>query len=294
MTSEKFLPVIIVTGLSGAGKSTALNVFEDLGFFCVDGLPASMVSRLVNLFHEENPINYRGLALGMDIRQHGFLKEWKETLSKMAKKEIHPLLIFLQAQTDALLLRYATTRRPHPLEAKDMGLEAALEQEWNLLQPLRQEADLILDTTDFSIHDLRRHLQEKWDFLSITYHGLRIHVVSFGYKYGIPKEADLVFDLRFLPNPFFENHLSSLSGQEEEVSEYVLSGEPGSTFMQKLTDFLSFILPLYTGEGRYRLTLAFGCTGGRHRSVAIAIAVYRILVQERYQVSLEHRHLELG
>ncbi len=288
------LPLIILTGLSGAGKSTALNVFEDLGFFCVDGLPSSMVSRLVDLFARENPAQFRGMALGMDIRQQRFIEEWNQTLEWFGARNISPRIIFLEADQDTLIRRYATTRRPHPLESTEMGLEHALNRERELLQPLRRDAEMVIDTSSYSIHDLRRHLQEEWKFLSDAVHGLRIHIISFGFKYGVPKEADLVFDLRLLPNPYFVEDLRPYSGKEGPVSEYVLETEPGRTFVQKFVDFLSFVLPLYAREGRFRLTLALGCTGGRHRSVAVAEKVFADLTNLKYQVSIEHRHLELG
>ncbi len=293
MDKEEF-PVLILTGLSGAGKSTALKVFEDLGFFCVDGLPASMLSRLVALFKLENPRDYRGLALGMDIRQHVFLQEWQQALYWLEGEGLVAQVIFLEASLEELLNRYAATRRLHPLESKDMGLEQALETERELLFPVRQQASLVLDTSNYSVHDLRRQLQEKWEFIGTSTQGLRVRVVSFGYKYGVPKEADLVFDLRFLPNPYFDPELRTLSGQEKEIMQYVLNGDIGRTFMIKFLDFLLYILPLYAREGRYRLNLALGCTGGMHRSVAVAEEVWQKLKNEGYQVSLEHRHLALG
>jgi UPF0042 nucleotide-binding protein len=294
LNSENNFPVLILTGLSGAGKSTALHVFEDLGFFCVDGLPSNMVTRLVQLFQEENPRNYRGMALGMDIRQPTFLQEWHRTLQVLQSQDIHPQVIFLEAGLDALLDRYATTRRPHPLESREMGLKRALETEMELLEPLRNEAELVINTTGFSIHDLRRHLQEEYDFLSDISQGMRVHIISFGFKYGVPKEADLVFDLRFMPNPYFEEDLQTLSGRDQQVRDYVLGSEPGRTFHHRFTDFLFYLLPLYANEGRYRMTLALGCTGGRHRSVAVAEALHTSLKQNHYKLSLEHRHLELG
>jgi UPF0042 nucleotide-binding protein len=288
------LPLIILTGLSGAGKSTALNVFEDLGFFCVDGLPSSMVSRLVDLFARENPAQFRGMALGMDIRQQRFVEEWNQTLEWFQIMEIRPRIIFLEADQDTLIRRYATTRRPHPLESTDMGLEHALNRERELLQPLRSDAELVIDTSAYSIHDLRRHLQEEWHFLNDAVHGLRIHVISFGFKYGVPKEADFVFDLRLLPNPYFVEGLRPYSGKDQPVADFVLATEPGRTFISRFTGFLEYMLPLFANEGRFRLTLALGCTGGRHRSVAVAEKVFADLSNMNYQMSIEHRHLELG
>ncbi len=287
-------PVIILTGLSGAGKSTALKVFEDVGFFCVDGLPCSMVVRLVDLFQNENPTGYRGLALGMDIRQHGFLEEWQETFKWLEKENCRPHVIFLEAAFETLYKRYATTRRPHPLESKDINLEQALEIEQELLAPLKKDGELVIDTTEYSVHDLRRHLQENLNFLTDVSQGLRIHILSFGYKYGVPREADLVFDLRFLPNPYFDPDLQQFSGRDSKIREYVLGGEEGEVFKSRFLDFLLYLLPLYIKEGRYRLTMALGCTGGRHRSVAVAETIAETLKQQGKQISVEHRHLELG
>ncbi len=291
--SNSHIPVVIVTGLSGAGKSTALKVFEDLGFFSVDGLPASMMDKLVSLFQKENPGYYRGIALGIDIRQRNFLQDWWQARDHLRLRGINPRFLFLEAGIDTLLKRYAETRRPHPLVDKDVGLETALRKEQELLSPLRQEVGLILDTSEFSIHDLRRALQAEWNFLQDPSLGLRVNVLSFGYKYGTPREADLIFDLRFLPNPYFEERFRGISGKEPEVVEYIFQSDIGAEFKQRFVDFLLYILPLYAREGRYRVTLGLGCTGGFHRSVAVAEEVHRILQEQGYHVSLEHRHMEL-
>ena len=287
------LPLIIITGLSGAGKTTALKVFEDMGFFTVDGLPLPMTFRLTELFNQENPRNYRGLALGVDIRQKDYLKEWEATKNKLISQNISTQVIFLEANEEILIKRYATTRRPHPLASQDLGLEQAIKEEKRLLASLKNEADIIIDTSFFSIHDLRRAIQSKFSYLIDKKTGLRIHLISFGYKYGIPKEADIVLDLRFLPNPYFEEDLKPLSGKEEAIQNYILKSEQGSAFLKKLLDFLEFILPLYAEEGRFRVTIAFGCTGGYHRSVAISELVFKELKRKNYTLSLEHRHFSL-
>ena len=291
---KKQILLIIVTGLSGAGKSTALNVFEDLGFFCVDGLPSGMIDRMANLFQKENPGNYRGLALGIDVRQGNLLRDWERAMTQLSKQGIQPQILFLESSLDKLVQRYAETRRPHPLASAELGLEQAIRKEMELLEPLRKEVDLILDTTDFSLHDLRRALQRNWSFMTEPSMGLRVHLLSFGYKYGVPREADLVFDLRFLPNPHFEPELKKISGREDAVREYVFQNGVGSEFKRRFLDFLLYVLPLYAREGRYRVAVALGCTGGFHRSVAVAEEVYNALLREQYNVSLEHRHLELG
>lgn len=285
--------LIVVTGISGAGKSTALRVFEDMGFFCVDGLPVSMVPKLASLFQEQDK-KHRGLVLGLDLRQHDFLDEWNLVLQDLAGQGVRVQIVFLEARLDVLVRRYASTRRPHPLESRELGLEQALDEERSLLAPLRQASALVVDTSEYSIHDLRRLLQEKWSSLDEGGSGLRVHIISFGFKYGVPIESDLLFDLRFLPNPFFDARLKPMSGMDRAVADYVLDGEPGRTFLPRLLDFLAYLLPLYAGEGRYRVTLTMGCTGGRHRSVAVSERVFKALKNDNYAVTLEHRHFDLG
>lgn len=293
MPSSSTFPVILVTGLSGSGKSTALRVFEDLGYFCVDGLPAAMLPKLAEMFQPKNT-QHRGLVLGMDLRQSDFIPEWEEANSQLEKMGIDLTILFLECRTETLVTRYATTRRLHPLESTNLGLEQALEKEKDVLAPIRDAADLVLDTTDYSIHDLRRILQEKWMDVENSSRGMRVRVVTFGFKYGVPLEADLVFDLRFLPNPYFDEKLRALSGKDAPVSDYVLKADPGATFMQRFTDFIMYLLPLYAEEGRHRITLAIGCTGGRHRSVSVAEALFSQLCEAGYSTTIEHRHLELG
>ncbi|MBG0775799.1 MAG: RNase adapter RapZ [Desulfovibrionaceae bacterium] len=294
MLAKRQFPVLFVTGLSGAGKSTALNVFEDMRFFAVDGLPVGMAPRLAALFQGEVEAHYRGVAVGVDLRQQDFLGEWGDALAEFNALGLSPQIVFVEARPDVLRRRYATTRRPHPLEAEGLGLEQALEQERLLLDPVRSDAHMIIDTSDYSIHDLRRAIQEKWQGLEGDTPRMRIHIVTFGFKYGVPSEADLVFDMRFLPNPYFDENLRALSGKDQAVADYVLGREPGATFIARFCDFLHYLLPLYAGEGRYRVSVGIGCTGGRHRSVAVAEALFRSLKKQDYAVSLEHRHLELG
>jgi RNase adapter protein RapZ len=290
---QESLSVVVITGLSGSGKSTALNVFEDLGFFCVDGLPASMLPKLASLFLGKDS-KHRGLALGMDLRQHDFLDQWNDAVQELSAKGIYVRVLFVEAKAATIMRRYATTRRPHPLESGELGLEQALVKERAMLAPLRKDAELVLDTSDYSIHDLRRMIQERFMAKDHAGHGMRVHVISFGFKYGVPVEADLVFDLRFLPNPYFVPELRPLSGKDEPVADYVFKSEPGLTFKQKLLDFLLYLLPLYATEGRYRITVAIGCTGGRHRSVAMSELLFATLRDTGYSVTLEHRHFELG
>lgn len=287
----KDLSVIILTGLSGAGKSTALSVFEDLGFICTDGLPPDLIPEYVGMFLKQDEIHFRGITLGMDVRHSDFLEKWETVQPALESMGITPRIVFIECKTPILVRRYATTRRPHPLESETTDLETAILSEQDLLSSLRDQADLVVDTSDYSIHDLRRVLQEEWNFIRDIKWGLKIYLLSFGYKYGLPTEADLVFDLRFLPNPYFVESLRPLSGCDEAISEYVLGSESGAQFYEKLMDFLNFTLPKYAEEGRYRVTIAVGCTGGRHRSVAVAEAIYRDLKKSLYSVSLKHRHV---
>ncbi|MDO9083246.1 MAG: RNase adapter RapZ [Humidesulfovibrio sp.] len=293
MNVPEAFSVVVVTGLSGSGKSTALNVFEDLGYFCVDGLPAAMLTKLVALFLGKDS-QHRGLALGMDLRQHDFLDQWNDAVQELSAKGIVVRVLFVEAKDASLVRRYATTRRPHPLESASLGLEQAILKERALLAPLRKDAELVIDTSEYSIHDLRRMILERFASKEHKGQGMRVHVISFGFKYGVPAEADLVFDLRFLPNPYFLPELRPLSGKDQAVADYVFKADPGLTFQRKLQDFLIYLLPLYAAEGRYRIALAVGCTGGRHRSVALAEQLLATLRDSGYAVTLEHRHYDLG
>ncbi|HDQ40269.1 MAG TPA: RNase adapter RapZ [Desulfonatronum sp.] len=288
------IPLVVVAGLSGAGKSTVLNVFEDMGFFCVDGLPVKLVGKMVLLFDELKLERHRGLALGLDVRQTDFAAQWEQVMAEMHKTGIFLKLLFLEARDDVLIRRYATTRRPHPLETLLPGLDQAIARERTMLEGLRLQADLIVDTSDYSIHDLRRFVQEQWTLENNFGRGMRVHLISFGFKYGVPLEADLVFDLRFLPNPYFNERLRPLSGMDGQVANYVLGEDPGRAFLSRFQEFMNFLLPLYALEGRYRLTMALGCTGGRHRSVVVTQALLSSLTALGFVVSLEHRHLDLG
>ncbi len=226
-----------------------------------------MVSSLLELFVQDKLKRYRGVALGLDLRQLDFGVSWDGLVRELKEKNIVFELIFLEAQKEIIVKRYSTTRRPHPLTGSCLGLEEAITKEQELFTPLRDMAHLVIDTSFFSIHDLRRVLQEKWSWDTATW-AIRVHLISFGFKYGVPLEADMVLDLRFLPNPYFQEDLRPLSGLDEEVQNFIYQREEGLSFKKRLEEFLDFLLPLYVKEGRYRLTIGFGCTGGRHRSVA--------------------------
>lgn len=292
--SQTHFPVIFVTGLSGAGKSTVLNVFEDMHFFTMDGLPATVISNLAGALNQAAIGEFRGLVMGVNLLNPGAVAAFTQALSELEEAGIFPGILFVEAQESVIVRRYATTRRPHPLESEGLGLEQSLEVERTRLGPVREKADLVIDTSNYSIHDLRRTIQKKWATLHERTHSLKVHLISFGFKYGTPSEADMVFDLRFLPNPFFIPELKPMSGLDEPVADFLLQSEPGMSFVEKLKDFLVYLLPLFESEGRYRTTIAIGCTGGRHRSVAVTQAIAEALKEHDFPITTEHRHLELG
>ncbi len=286
--------LIIVSGLSGAGKSTALKVFEDLRYCTMDGLPVRLMPEIMQFLDKAALASYRGLVLSMDLRQKLFIRDFEKAMDKLNRLGIAARSVFIEADTAALMQRYATTRRPHPLESEGFGLEHALAEEKARLAAVRDVADRIIDTTNYSIHDLRRVIQQDWSGAAGRIRGLRVNVVSFGFKYGVPKEADLVFDVRFLPNPYFDVALRPLSGLDAAIADYVFGNDAARAFRENLLHFIQETLPLYELEGRYRLTIAVGCTGGRHRSVATAHALATVLKNADYAVTVEHRHFELG
>lgn len=292
--SETSFPVIFVTGLSGAGKSTVLNVFEDMRFFTMDGLPPTLVDAVTLLLNKETLIDFKGLVAGINLLRTDSVVLFNQTLDTLLRQGIIPSVLFVEAKNSVVMQRYATTRRPHPLENEGLGLEQAVEVERERLAPLRDKADLVIDTSSYSIHDLRRVIQKKWETMKENPHSLRVHLISFGFKYGTPSEADMVFDLRFLPNPYFIPELKSMSGLDEPIVSYLFSQDPGKSFVAKQTDFLLYLLPLYENEGRYRITIALGCTGGRHRSVAVTEYLAAKLKNQGFSITTEHRHLELG
>ncbi|MBZ3892090.1 RNase adapter RapZ [Lawsonia intracellularis] len=293
-TVQEYFPVIIIVGMSGAGKSTALHVFEDLQLVTADGIPPSLVTSMIHTVQSSSLEHVQGLALGINQHRIHTMQELEHTFQEMRSQHIYFTLLYLEADMPTLIKRYAATRRPHPLEQYHIGLEHALEEEAKRLIPIRQTADIVLDTTTYSIHDLRRFLQKSWNPYPEKIRSIKINIISFGFKYGVPNEADLLFDLRFLPNPYFVEELRPLSGMDKKVATYVLNSASGIKFKKHLIRFLSFLLPLYDAEGRYRITIALGCTGGKHRSVAISELLLHELTKKNYTVSIEHRHMELG
>lgn len=276
---------IILTGLSGAGKSVALNALEDIGFFCVDNLPTSLIKSFVDLCYKTPSITK--IAFGIDIRERKFLTNFLDTISAL-KKNQKVEIIFLEAKKDILIRRFKETRRPHPLGYRD--LKKALSRENKLLSNIRHAADRIIDTSSLSPHELRKiitkiYIKEKAMPLSVT-------LISFGYKYGIPVEVDLLFDVRFLPNPNFIEELKHLAGTAAKVKNFVLQQIDTKQFLEKLYPLLNFIIPLYKEEGRSYLTIGIGCTGGRHRSPVLVEEIKKFLRDKKFAVSVVHRDLE--
>lgn len=281
--------LFIIAGLSGAGKSTALRVYEDLGYFAVDGLPAAAMPQVAAIMLTKSMSHFPGMAIGMDTRTDNFFSDFKAAWENIKATGFSPCLIFLEAADKSLFQRYATTRRPHPLEGKKPGLSAAIDLERELLAPLRDMANQIIDSSNFSIHDLRRRIQKS--LLPDEGHFLKVKIVSFGFKRGLPPDADFVFDLRFLVNPYFVTNLRPLSGLDLPVSEFIFGQPEAMEFRDKLTSLLLFALKRMEAEGRYRVTIAFGCTGGRHRSVAMAEAIMKSLRQAGFMAIMEHRDI---
>ncbi len=284
----KDLPIIILTGLSGSGKSTAVAALEDVGFFCVDNLPVALLPKLLELPVESHS-EIAGIALVMDLREKGFVSTYEGILNDLRRTGFNFEIVFLEADEPVLVRRYSATRRQHPL-ARGRGLVAGIQEERSLLAPLRAEADRIVDTTLLNVHELKARIIE----IARTRKALmpmQINVLSFGFKFGVPTEADILIDVRFLANPYFVAELKPLDGEAPEVRDHVLGTQEARTFVAKYQDLLEFLIPLYEREGKANLTIAVGCTGGRHRSVAIAETLYRRIAESRQRVELIHRDI---
>jgi UPF0042 nucleotide-binding protein len=267
--------IIIVTGLSGSGKSSALKILEDNGFLAIDNLPVLLLPKLLAI-RKESRGDFIRLAVGMDGRDPDLVKEHGTAFEESREMGYDLRLLFLEADDDALVKRFTETRRTHPLYAAAGNLAAAIEMERRELAPLKDIAALVLDTTNLKAPKLRDLVVRR--FVNPEGHQhLSVEVLSFGFKNGLPPETDLMFDVRFLPNPFYIDRLRSLDGRDEEVRDYVLSFPETQEFLEKLLDILQFLLPLYQKEGKSYLTIAVGCTGGQHRSVALAVHIWEKL-----------------
>lgn len=286
MTSRR---IVIVTGLSGSGKSTAVNALEDMGFFCVDNLPADLLPKLLELT-ESSGAELTKLALVIDLRQRKFFSRYSAILDSLTAAKTPLEILFLEARDDVLIRRYSETRRQHPLAVTGSLLDG-IREERHELSEIRERADQVIDTSNMTVHQLRDDIRKI--FGSVNGRELKIAVSSFGFGRGLPMESDLVLDVRFLPNPYFVEELKAKDGRDYGVAQWVHSHETTKVFLQKLEDMLAFLLPLYIQEGKQYLTIAVGCTGGRHRSVVVAQHISGFLERGGY-TSVELKHRELG
>ncbi|OGW63887.1 MAG: RNase adaptor protein RapZ [Nitrospirae bacterium RIFCSPHIGHO2_01_FULL_66_17] len=279
--------IVIVSGLSGAGKSHVLHCFEDVGFFCVDNLPPPLIPTFVHLCTQGESRSQR-IGLGIDIRGREFLAQSFATIERLKSQGYRVEILFLEARDEVLVRRFSETRRPHPL-ARDRPIVEGIAQEREELQELRNRADLIIDTSGYTVHELKAFIAQR--YLDRA-QGMAVTLISFGYKYGPPYQADLLFDVRFLKNPNFVEPLRPLSGEDPRVASYVLGQPETGEFVGRLEGLIDFLLPLYEAEGRTYLTIGVGCTGGRHRSVVVIDRLRAYFEKRGVQPTVRHRDLD--
>ncbi len=282
-------PFVMITGLSGSGMSSATNAFEDLGYFCVDNLPVTMLSTFARLLvpNAEEVASIEKAALVINIRERQFLNEFPDELKRLQKKKLEPYVLFFEASDEVLLRRFSETRRPHPAD-RGHGLLAAIREEREAMEAVRGTADLIIDSTAHTVHTLRRFLVQRFGHREDG-HSLHVQVISFGHKYGVPGQVDLLFDVRHLPNPYFVKGLRELPGTDPRVSGYLDEQADVGETIRRLTDLLEYLIPLYRREGKSYLTIGIGCTGGRHRSVMVAERLAKALANDGVEISVMHR-----
>jgi UPF0042 nucleotide-binding protein len=282
------LDVTVITGTSGAGRSEAANVLEDLGFFVIDNLPPMLIGKVAELARgHENPIRY---ALVVDVRSGDFLADLRVALQELARQGARTRVLFLDASDDVLVRRYEASRRRHPLSDSERVVEG-ISRERALLEGLKGDADVIVDTSNLNVHELRDRLHELFADEE-TSRGLQVNVVSFGYKHGLPLDVDLVFDCRFLPNPHWVDELRPHSGLDADVVEYVMKQPSTSEYLGEIDRLLALTLPGYEREGKAYLSIGVGCTGGRHRSVVVAEQIASMLHAHGYRASVHHRDID--
>lgn len=286
---SKNMRLVIVTGMSGAGKSSVLKMLEDMGYFCVDNLPIPLIPKLVQLTVEESK-NIEKAALGVDIRSGQSLEEMNGILERLTQMGYQPEILFLETKTGILVKRYKETRRIHPLSATGR-VDKGIELERKRLQFLKNRADYIIDTSQLLIRELKAEI-DKIFINNEVYNNFYITILSFGFKYGIPADSDLVFDVRFLPNPFYIPELKPQTGKDKAVYNYVMESKEAIIFLDKLEDMLTFLIPNYIVEGKNQLVVSIGCTGGKHRSVTLARAITERLKKLEYGLKVEHRDIE--
>ena len=280
------LSVLLVTGQSGSGKSTVVRALEDQGYFCVDNMPVGLAEELVGVLKEDGTVEH--LVLVMDVRERKFIQEGPRLVTRVRHSGTPLRVLYLDAKEEALLKRYSETRRRHPLD-DGCGLRSAIAREREILAPLRELADENLDTSAMSPHELRARIVAQWAGPQDR-EGLRVSLLSFGFKNGIPVEADIVLDVRFLPNPYFADGMRERTGLDEDVARFALGSPEAESFLDRAASFLAFLIPQYRREGKRYLTVAVGCTGGRHRSVAVVRELARRLGADA-SVDVKHRDI---
>ena len=283
---------LVISGLSGAGKSQAADVLEDLDFYCVDNMPAALIPRFAELVLGTRS-RYARVALVTDIREQGGFDDLFKALDELWTIGIDYRILFMEADIATIVKRYKETRRRHPLAQEGVSIETAVERESALLEPVRERADYVVNTTDKTLGALQNELYSLFVSDSVK-RPLSVNVISFGFKHGIPIESDMVFDVRFLPNPFYVSELRPLTGLDKPVADYVFSFGDASEFLRKLREMMRFLLPLFVEEGKHSLTVAVGCTGGKHRSVAIAAALTAAITEIGYSAQLINRDIGKG
>lgn len=281
---------VIVTGMSGAGKSTALKMLEDVGYFCVDNLPVQLIPKMADLLRVPGS-ELNKAALGVDIRSGQSLDELAEVLEELDGAGMKYEILFLESSDNVLIKRYKETRRFHPLAGNDSRVDEGIQKERERILFLKKKADYLIDTSHMLTRELKRELNKIF-VQNKEYKNLYISVLSFGFKYGIPPDADLVFDVRFLPNPYYIEELRPHSGNDKQVRDYVMDNEKAEIFLEKMTDLVEFLIPNYVQEGKTQLVVGIGCTGGKHRSVTLANELFEILSKnENYGIRIEHRDI---
>lgn len=281
---------VIVTGMSGAGKSTALKMLEDVGYFCVDNLPVPLIPKMADLLRVPGT-EINKAALGVDIRSGQSFEELEKVLEELDSTGMQYEILFLESSDDVLIKRYKETRRFHPLAGNEGRVDQGIRMERQRIQFLRKRADYLIDTSHMLTRELKAELNKIF-VQNKEYKNLYISVLSFGFKYGIPADADLVFDVRFLPNPYYIEELRPKSGNDKEVRDYVMQNKKAKVFLEKLSDMVEFLIPNYILEGKTQLVIGIGCTGGKHRSVTLANELFRVLSKnENYGVRIEHRDI---
>lgn len=280
---------VIVTGMSGGGKSTALKLLEDAGFYCVDNLPVPLIEKFIDLVETPNA-EIQKVALGLDVRTDQNFDETNKSLQQLREKGYHFEILFMDAGDITLIKRYKETRRKHPLaEGRDGRLEDGIRKEREVLQKVKEQSDYIIDSSKLLTRELKAEL-ERIFLGNEEFNNLIVSIMSFGFKNGIPQDADLVFDVRFLPNPYYLDELKHLTGNDKPVQDYVMQCPDAEVFLQKLQDMLTFLLPGYIKEGKHQLVIAIGCTGGQHRSVTLANEIYKRMYNKgNYGLNIKHR-----